>query len=365
MPSLLWPLLLLLAPIVSPSIAMASPPIKTVLVTGANGYLGSHIVQLLLEKGYDVRACVRDAANASSVDHLLRIPTSSTGALTLFSTGDLADDSSRGRYDEPLVGADAVVHAASPLRPKMDGGDGLRDVLAPGMSGTHEILDAILARPSVRRLVLTSSMSAAAPTPEPEVKDESHWSDDAAQLSRQNYYGCLKTRQERLCHEWVQTQKDKGALQKDFRFSAICPTMILGPPVGAGRGGHSYVPSGTMGTLHRWMTGGRTSAPNDSMSFVHVRDCAAMHVAALERSDASGRYFSLVESWHWNDILTTLKDLYPTMPLEASYKYVGDDLVDPTTFDSKRMNSLGVQMTSVKEILAESVAFLKDVGSLK
>lgn len=113
------------------SIAMASPTsIKTVLVSGANGYLASHIVKQLLEKQYNVHACVRNKDNISSISHLLKIPNDSTGKLTLFSTGDLGDSSLVGRYDTPLVGCDAVIHAASPLNPKLKGGeyDGVRDM---------------------------------------------------------------------------------------------------------------------------------------------------------------------------------------------------------------------------------------------
>jgi len=114
-----------------PSIAMSSPTsIKTVLVSGANGYLASHIVKQLLEKQYNVHACVRNKDNISSISHLLKIPNDSTGKLTLFSTGDLGDSSLVGRYDTPLVGCDAVIHAASPLNPKLKGGeyDGVRDM---------------------------------------------------------------------------------------------------------------------------------------------------------------------------------------------------------------------------------------------
>ena len=95
--------------------------------------------------------------------------------------------------------------------------------LNPGMAGTKEMLDSIDKCPSINCLVLTSSMSAAAPVPEPKIKDESHWSDDEAQLKRGSIYGCLKTRQEKLCTEWA-----KG---KTIRFCAICPTMVLGAPV--------------------------------------------------------------------------------------------------------------------------------------
>ena len=64
--------------------------------------------------------------------------------------------------------------------------------------------------------------------------------------------------------------------------------MIIGPPVGAGEEGYSYIPSGIMGSLHHWITGERSPASNDSMTFIHVCDCAAMHIAAMEIVDASG-----------------------------------------------------------------------------
>jgi hypothetical protein len=41
-----------------------------IMVTGANGYLGSHIVYYLLEAGYRVKAIVHDKSNRDGWDHL-------------------------------------------------------------------------------------------------------------------------------------------------------------------------------------------------------------------------------------------------------------------------------------------------------
>lgn len=362
-------LLLSSSVIVATAIMSSAPSIRTVMITGANGYLASHIVKQLLEKGYNVNACVRNADNESSVQHLLDLPSSdTTGKLQLFSTGDMGDKSLYGRYEKPLVNCDFVVHAATPLSPKFKGEfDGMRDMLNPGMDGTKELLETIdncPTRSSIQCFVLTSSMSAAAPIPEPPVKDESHWSDDNAQLSRDNFYGCLKTRQEKLCQQWSEKSATEGKLAPNFKFCAICPTMIVGAGVGSKDDDSNYTPSGTMGRLHWLLMGGRPKAPNDSMSYIDVQDCAAHHIAAMENPNASGRYFSLVESWHWNDILSTLKELYPPLQLDANFKYEGEDIIRPTQFNHDRMNSLGVDVKGIKEIFEECISFFQDKGAL-
>mmetsp|Transcript_21596 Transcript_21596/g.33853 ORF Transcript_21596/g.33853 Transcript_21596/m.33853 type:complete len:295 (-) Transcript_21596:850-1734(-) len=293
----------------------------------------------------------------------------------------MADKTLYGRYEEPMSNCDAVFHAATPLSPKFKGEfDGMRDMLNPGMEGTNELLETILKSPrcsSIQCLVLTSSMSAAAPVPEPTVKDESHWSDDDAQLARGNFYGCLKTRQEKLCQQWSEQSVQEGKLSPNFRYCAICPTMIVGAPLAA-QDDDNYTPSGTMGSLYRvikptdgasligqTLKGVKRKARNDSMSYIDVQDCAAMHVAAMENTNASGRYFSLVESWHWNEILSSLQELYPNISLDEQYKYKGDDIIRPTQFNLDRMNSLGVKVKSIKEIFEECISFFQSKGVLQ
>ena len=53
----------------------------TVLVTGASGYIGSHIVANLLARGRNVRAALRAPNDPERVEHLLALPVSDGGSL--------------------------------------------------------------------------------------------------------------------------------------------------------------------------------------------------------------------------------------------------------------------------------------------
>jgi nucleoside-diphosphate-sugar epimerase len=330
-----------------------------VIVTGANGFLASHIVKQLLEKGHTVHACVRDASQTDRVAHLQNL-VHADSHLKLFSTGDLAHP--KDQFDAPMQGCHAIIHAATPLNVKFGAAsalfDGENDIYNPAMVSTQEILDCNSRHPSVQTLILTSSMSAVAPQPEPPMKDESHWSDPDAQKARGSWYGATKTVQEQMVMTWVQ---DKKQANRDFKYVAICPTMVLGPSLN-----RNAATSGNMGKLLDWLqTGSKcgTNVPNDSMSWIHVEDCAAMHVAALEQPQATGRYMALVESWHWNELLSCMKQYYPKLP---DFEPISDqNKVTPTKFNLQKMKSLGVKVRSMETILKESVDFLKAVGDLK
>ena len=52
------------------------------------------------------------------------------------------------------------------------------------------------------------------------------------------------------------------------------------------------------------------------MSFIDVRDLAALHVAALENEGAKGRFFGVCEnSTHFEDVAKMLKEYYPSIEI--------------------------------------------------
>src|SRR5512146_3192043 len=74
--------------------------------TGAAGFIGGWVVRLLLDRGYRVRACVRNPADESRAGFLKAMPAYASGRLTLHA----ADLDEPGCFDAIFEGAHGVAH---------------------------------------------------------------------------------------------------------------------------------------------------------------------------------------------------------------------------------------------------------------
>jgi nucleoside-diphosphate-sugar epimerase len=119
------------------------------LVTGATGFVGSHLVEALIARGYRVNCLVRNPRKATDLY--------GTGAPVHFVAGDLADQPALERAAE---GVDLAFHAAG-----LTGARRESDLLAVNRDGTARLL-AVTGRvaPRLARFVYISSMSAAGPS---------------------------------------------------------------------------------------------------------------------------------------------------------------------------------------------------------
>ena len=134
---------------------MTGPPRdQRVLITGASGFVGSHVADVMSEAGWKVRCLVRPTSSRRWLEHL---PVE-------YALGDV---SSEAGLDAACEGCDAVVHSAGVTNAIRN-----QDYFEVNARGTDRIWRAA-ERSGARRFLLVSSLAAAGPSPTSTPQDES------------------------------------------------------------------------------------------------------------------------------------------------------------------------------------------------
>lgn len=258
-----------------------------VCVTGASGFVGSHIVALLLEEGYSVRATVRSLSEPAKYSFLSGLP-GADGKLTL-AEGSLLEE---GSYDTAVDECTAVIHVASPYFLHAD--DPQRELVDPAVKGTLNVLNACARADSVKRVIFTSSVTAITDEPvEGEIFTETDWNEKSS-LTRNPYY-YSKALAEKAA--WAFVEENDVA----FDLVVINPSAVIGP---------SLCP--TLNTSNSFIGGllnGEVPALyNTTYALVDVRDVAKAHLLALENPQASGRYICFNEALEMVEIADILRE---------------------------------------------------------
>ena len=124
---------------------------KRVLVTGAGGFIGSHLVELLVREGHEVRALVRYNGRDDR-GHLDRLPDEVKASIEVH-RGDLKDPEA---IRKAVDGRAWVFHLGALIAIPYSYQNPL-DVVQTNVVGTAHVLDACRANPGLERVVLTST----------------------------------------------------------------------------------------------------------------------------------------------------------------------------------------------------------------
>ncbi|KAK6933848.1 NAD-dependent epimerase/dehydratase [Dillenia turbinata] len=313
---------------------------KVVAVTGASGYIASWLIKLLLDRGYTVRASVRDPGDAKKSKHLLELD-GAEERLNLFKA-DLLEE---GCFDSLVEGCDGVFHTASPVLLSVS--DPQAELIDPAVKGTINVLASCAKAPSIKRVVITSSLSSVFVSRKPLTADvaldESWFSDPVYCEEIKNWYALSKTLAEKAAWEFAKENCiDLVVLHPGFVIGPILqPTLNLSMEMilDIAKGVQPL-----LGPVYR---------------FVDVRDVALAHIKAFEIPSASGRYFLAERAAHVSEVQNILHQHYPTfVPLEIceNIKPSGPKF----TVSKDKAESLGIGFIPLDVSLKDTIECLRE-----
>jgi nucleoside-diphosphate-sugar epimerase len=260
---------------------------EVVLVTGGTGFVAGWCIAALLQRGYQVRATVRDLSKEPVVRAAVASRADATDRLTFFAADLTAEDG----WDDAMAGCDYVLHVASPL-----GGNTSRNpdtLIVPARDGTLRVLRAAV-RAGVRRVVMTSAAAAARPPHSADrISDETVWADPA---DRQfDAYRRSKILAERAAWDFMAEHAGRTSL------TTILPGAVFGPVL-------TKANLGSVQIIQRLLEGRPAAIPRLGFWIVDVRDLAELHIHAMTASEAAANRFIAAGDFMWmEDIATTLR----------------------------------------------------------
>lgn len=237
-----------------------------ILVTGATGYIASHLIKILLERDFQVRGTIRSLANKSKYQFLYDLVPSKIHNLTLVEA-DLVDKAS---WSAAVEGCQFIFHVASPLPPTFASVDE-NELIKPAVEGTLNVLEAAVAK-GAKKVVVTSSSTTVFIGHANRVTTEEDWSIEAYCDS----YSKSKLKAEQAAWKFYEEHKDQ------IQVTVINPVLIMGPVLAKQNGA-----SEALG--REILNGGFPGAIDVGLSVVDVRDTAECHYQAMFNDKVNGQ----------------------------------------------------------------------------
>lgn len=225
----------------------------TTLVSGATGFVGSHVARRLAASGESVRALARPGSRRQALE----------GVAVEWVEGDLRDESS---LDRALAGVNRVYHVAADYRlwarhPQ--------EIYNSNVTGTKNLLAAAL-RARVQRFVYTSTVATIA------VPRENALPDETNRASVDEMVGNYK-RSKLLAEQEALRAAHEGL-----------PVVIVNPTTPVGPGDWKPTPTGRI--ILDFLLGRMPAYVDTGLNFVPVEDVAEGHLLAAQRGKIGERY---------------------------------------------------------------------------
>jgi dihydroflavonol-4-reductase len=283
----------------------ALPKGGVVAVTGAAGFIGGWVVHGLLDRGYRVRACVRDVDDDAKVGFLRAMNAFASGRLTLHA----ADLDTPGCFDDIFAGCDAVAHVSHVST---------YDDPEYVQRTCDHIIASVEASGSVRRVLVTSSVAAIISEADISelvrrpVLDEDRSPDESNPKrtpERGQGYSMGKVIAQRAF-------SDAAARAGTWDAVTICPADNVGPILSA----HQRTGGPWQHLVGRMLEGRceifQGTGPYRPWMPVDVRDDAACHIGLLESERVANgeRYIAWsTETRDYEDICTSIDRVLPEL----------------------------------------------------
>jgi dihydroflavonol-4-reductase len=248
----------------------------SIALTGITGHLGFVLAKQLVDRGYRIRAIVRDKEQALGRPWLAGLPVEIV-------QGDIRDQKAMERL---LEGVEGLFHVAAAFNVTARNAE--TNVVKHNLDGTHATISAAI-RNKLKRVVYTSSVAAVGTSQNAqETRDESFWNNRSPEP-----YARSKALSEKLAWDLA---GDSG-----LNLVTALPGAILGPDF------HRLNP--TLQLIQSAMAGKLPLAPPIDFSFADVRDVAQAHVQLFEDETASGRYLLSGETLRIVEVMREMKQL--------------------------------------------------------
>jgi dihydroflavonol-4-reductase len=222
-------------------------------VTGATGFLGSHVARVLADQGADLRLLVRQTSNLKNLE----------GVKAETTTGDLRDPSS---LEKAISGCDTVFHVAADYRLWVRDPN---EMYRSNVGGTRALLEAARTN-GVQRVVYTSSVATIG------FRTDGSPADEDSPVSLADMIGHYKR------SKFMAEQIAMEAGRSGTHVVTVNPTTPIGE--------QDVKPTPTGRIVVDFLKRKFPAYVETGLNLVDVRECAKGHVAALEKGRTGERY---------------------------------------------------------------------------